>query len=70
MADITMCMPITCPVKQECYRHTAPINKFRQAYFMKSPGEMINGEFYCDHFWGDPKFRPKGTEELPIVTEE
>jgi hypothetical protein len=37
MADITMCEGKECPMKQNCYRHTAKPNEFRQSYFMHEP---------------------------------
>ena len=37
MADITMCDGYECPKKQECYRYTAPVNAYRQAYFTFTP---------------------------------
>jgi hypothetical protein len=37
MADISMCDGHECPKKQECYRYTAPVNPYRQAYFTFTP---------------------------------
>jgi hypothetical protein len=37
MADISMCQGTGCPLKNECYRHTAPVNEYRQAYFVYIP---------------------------------
>lgn len=37
MADISMCEGKDCPIKQECYRYTAPVNEYRQAYFVYVP---------------------------------
>ena len=37
MADISMCDGHECPKKQECYRYTAPVNEYRQAYFTFTP---------------------------------
>ena len=32
-----MCAGTGCPLKSECYRHTAPVNEHRQAYFVYVP---------------------------------
>ena len=45
MADITMCIPHNCPVKDKCYRFTAPVNEYRQSYQKNEAGN--NG---CPHF--------------------
>jgi len=49
MADITMCNDMKCPMKFDCYRHTAPFNQWRQSTYSKSP--RVEGMFYCDKFW-------------------
>lgn len=48
MADITMCMDMSCSEKLSCYRYTAPANPYRQTYFVKSPR---NTEGTCDYYW-------------------
>lgn len=61
MADIAMCMDMKCPMKFDCYRHTAPWNPFRQTMLSESPRQ--EGKFYCPEFWDnagrtlDVKFR-------------
>lgn len=47
MADITMCEGTNCPLKDRCYRHTAPENPYRQSYFMGVP--VKDGE--CEYYW-------------------
>lgn len=37
MADITMCDDKDCPMRTKCYRFTAPVNQWRQSYFMSTP---------------------------------
>lgn len=50
MADICMCSGKGCPMKDNCYRHTAPVNEYRQAYFVIVP---YNPEKQtCDYFLG------------------
>jgi hypothetical protein len=67
MADITMCNDMKCPMKFDCYRHTAPWNQFRQSVFPESPRE--EGTYYCQSFWDnkgrrlDAKFREYEKEE-------
>ena len=48
MADITMCMDMSCSEKLSCYRYNAPANPHRQSYFAKSPR---NSEGTCDYYW-------------------
>lgn len=47
MSDITMCEGTDCPMKEKCYRFTAPINEYRQSYFVNVP--LKDGE--CEHYW-------------------
>lgn len=37
MTDITMCQGHDCPLRESCYRYTAPANPFRQSYFVYEP---------------------------------
>lgn len=50
MPDITMCYGNSCPKKEECYRHTATANPWRQSYFVIEPLEEDNS---CDYFTPD-----------------
>lgn len=50
MADITKCVGKDCPLKDTCYRHTAP-ESCHQSYFTGTPGEVVDGEFKCDYYW-------------------
>jgi len=49
MADITMCEGIECPLKEKCYRYTAPANEYWQAYFTEVPYDIESEE--CEHYW-------------------
>ena len=51
MADITMCTGEDCPLKDTCYRHTAPASEYRQSYFFKPPSKIVDDEFECDYYW-------------------
>lgn len=49
MADISMCEGTGCPLKDHCYRYTAPKNEHYQAYFSFVPWgapEMGKCTFY------------------------
>lgn len=48
MADITMCMDMSCSEKLSCYRYNAPANPHRQSYFVKSPRDT---EGSCTSYW-------------------
>lgn len=66
MSDITKCKGTDCPVKEGCYRFTAPDNGQYQSYFVEVPGwyrsesktfddSMHNTrtlQWNCDMFWG------------------
>jgi hypothetical protein len=53
MADISKCSGEDCPVKELCYRFTAPTSEFMQSYFCKPPFEIKDGVFTCEMYWGD-----------------
>lgn len=54
MADLTMCLGTYCRRKEHCYRYTAPVNPWRQSYFVEVP---LQEDESCVHFI------PNGTEE-------
>ena len=54
MADITMCKGTDCPMKNNCYRHTASVNMYRQAYFINVP---LKEDKTCDEFWQDERHK-------------
>lgn len=47
MADITKCEGGNCPIKENCYRYTAPEGMY-QSYFVEIP---YNGK-ECNLYWG------------------
>lgn len=49
MADITMCEGVDCPKKDNCYRHKAIANPYRQSYFIVIPFDKETKE--CEYFW-------------------
>jgi hypothetical protein len=53
MADITVCPGTDCPVKEKCYRFTAPRSELWQSYFMEIPGKIEENKFTCDMYWGE-----------------
>ena len=52
-ADISKCSGEDCPIKEKCYRFTAPTSEFMQSYFFKPPLEIKDGAFTCEMYWGD-----------------
>jgi len=52
MPDITMCRgqtnDWTCPLRENCYRHTASQSQFLQSYFANPPADRSTGE--CGYF--------------------
>lgn len=54
MPDITMCNGHECPLKEKCYRYTAPPTPHWQAYFCDSPYKTETKN--CEHFWLNKNF--------------
>lgn len=48
--DITMCDNKNCTLRKECYRFTAPVNEFKQSYFIETPKQV---EGNCSEFWSN-----------------
>lgn len=48
-----MCEGKGCQFKDNCYRHTATPNEWRQSYFAETPYKVTDGEQKCDYFWED-----------------
>ena len=48
MSDITKCEGDECPMKESCYRFTAPAGEY-QYYFTESP--IKDGK--CHMYWGE-----------------
>jgi len=46
MADITCCNDTECPLKDKCYGWTANKNEYYQSYFIESPREWDNCEYF------------------------
>jgi hypothetical protein len=52
-ADITMCSGQDCPIKEKCYRFTAPKSTILQSYFAEPPGKTEDSKFVCEMYWGE-----------------
>jgi hypothetical protein len=48
MPDITMCNGKGCDLKSSCYRYKAESSLYRQSYFMKSPIENEQCDYYLE----------------------
>ena len=48
MADIAMCFSETCPVRDTCYRHTAPRNPDWQDF--ADFDSYCHGNYPCDEY--------------------
>lgn len=56
MPDICMCHGDGCPAKDECYRHTAPVSKHWQSFFVTPPLTSVE-PFDCEYqlpIWKEP----------------
>lgn len=50
-----MCEGDGCPLKDNCYRHTATPNPYRQSYFLDSPYDSKRRE--CEHYWDNTPYK-------------
>ena len=46
MPDISMCLNITCPLKETCYRFKATPNEYKQSYAGFKPKEDGTCDYY------------------------
>lgn len=56
MADITKCDAgpnQSCPFKYKCYRFTAPVSPYRQAWFTQAPYDQTSHS--CLEYWATSK---------------
>lgn len=51
-----MCRGTNCPVRERCYRFTAPPNEYWQSFFTEVPIRIEDGKLKCDHYWGDNEY--------------
>lgn len=51
MADISMCVGTACPIKNECYRHTAQQSPHWQTFFTIVPYDHETKA--CEMFWNN-----------------
>ena len=49
MPDITMCSGEGCPMRELCWRFTAPPTPNRQSFFAEPP--LKENDVDCDHYW-------------------
>ena len=65
MADISMCSGVLlgfiCPLRDNCYRFTAPKNDHWQSYFAEVPYDLKKKD--CEHYWKNQVY-PKDTENV------
>ncbi len=59
MADISKCKNEKCPLKEHCYRYTAPANEYWQAYSDFKFKISDDGRVDCDGYWGSSTMRNK-----------
>lgn len=55
MPDISMCINEDCPLKQTCYRYTAPPNEFWQPYINFKYVTDDKGMVTCEGYWDNKK---------------
>ena len=62
MSDITMCTGKECPLKETCYRYTAPKNEYRQSYFQFVPYDHESGD--CEFYYADQRTKNQLTTRV------
>ena len=61
MADIAKCVGTGCPLKETCYRFTAPSNEYRQSWLVEVPIKIIKSvgrepySYDCDFYGKNEK---------------
>jgi len=53
--DLDMCEGLNCPLKNRCYRYTAPKDYKYQSYMIGSPFRKEKGKIVCDLFIKDKR---------------
>jgi len=54
MADISMCSGKDCPLKDKCYRYTAPQSEY-QSWFTNPP--IKEEDKTCEYFWDNKEYK-------------
>ena len=54
MPDIAMCEGIGCDIREQCYRHTAEPNPYRQTYYAVPPKDEDGN---CNEFIANEELR-------------
>lgn len=50
MPDITKCRGDGCPIREDCYRYTAPASE-QQSWFTETLGAWAEvNEWYCEYY--------------------
>ena len=50
MPDITMCNGKDCEIKEICYRYRVTPSEFGQSYFLNSPNNGLECDYYLKYF--------------------
>ena len=56
MSDISKCLNDDCPLKDKCWRFTAPANSLWQSYG-SFQYEIIENKIKCDGFWNNKEYK-------------
>ena len=59
MTDLDMCEGLNCPLRNKCYRYTAPKAYKYQNYMIGSPFRKENDNTVCDLFIKDRRQQKK-----------
>ena len=58
MADISMCLNLSCPLKLKCHRATAYRSEYQTVCLFEP--DIVEGEVVCEYFWGNEGYRKYG----------
>ena len=59
MSDISKCKNSQCPLKEHCYRWTAPADEYWQSYSDFEFKILDDGRVDCEYYWGSSVMRNK-----------
>ncbi len=64
MTDISKCFGANCPIRETCYRYTAPLSRGNQSWLLI---DYVNP---CPEFWPDVRRRMPKPADLVQATQD
>jgi hypothetical protein len=64
MADITMCLNLSCPLRKVCHRATAYQSEYQTVALFEP--DVVGGKVVCDHYWDNEGYKKYDDNNNPI----